>query len=153
MGAPFSRRCSRRIKTQVLPVRHSSAAIMFFVSLSAWESIMRLTCSVVRRLVAPRSSLAACKPWLALSPPLTACALSLAALEEQDGNLAEVHVEEVLRLVRHKGAEVAAHNAVPRGAELLVELATRWQETQHRRVSDSSKQPPTRVLVPPAPPS
>jgi hypothetical protein len=48
------------------------------------------------------------------------CALS--ALEEQDGDLAEVEVDEVLGLVGDVRSEVAADDAVPCGVVLLVEL-------------------------------
>ena len=47
---------------------------------------------------------------------------SLTRLEQQDRDLAEVEVDEVLRLVGHVRTEVAAHNAVPRRVVLLVEL-------------------------------
>merc|ERR1712014_179554 len=45
-----------------------------------------------------------------------------ARLEEQDGHLAQVEVDEVLRLVRHVGPEVPAHDGVPGWVILLVEL-------------------------------
>jgi len=48
--------------------------------------------------------------------------LDLSGLEEEDGDLAEVEVDEVLGLVGDVGAEVAAHDAVPGGVVLLVEL-------------------------------
>lgn len=47
---------------------------------------------------------------------------SLTTLEEKDGDLAEVEINEVAGLVRHVGAEVAAHDAVPGGVVLLVKL-------------------------------
>merc|ERR1740117_450363 len=43
-------------------------------------------------------------------------------LEEQDSHLAEVEVNEMLRFVRHIGAEVAADDGVPSWVVLLVEL-------------------------------
>lgn len=46
----------------------------------------------------------------------------LAALEQEDGDLAEVEVDEVARLVRHVRAEIAAHDAMPRRVVLLVKL-------------------------------
>jgi len=48
--------------------------------------------------------------------------LDLSRLEEEDGDLSEVEVDEVLGLVGDVGAEVAAHDAVPGGVVLLVEL-------------------------------
>ena len=49
-------------------------------------------------------------------------AMHSAGLEEKDGDLAQVEVDEVLRLVGHIGAEVTADDAMPGGVVLLVEL-------------------------------
>merc|ERR1719384_1260470 len=46
----------------------------------------------------------------------------LSRLEEEDGNLAKIEVDEVLGLVRDVGAEIAAHAAVPGRVVLLVKL-------------------------------
>jgi len=48
--------------------------------------------------------------------------IASAGFEEEDGHLTEVEVDEVLRLVRDVRAEVAAHDAVPSGIVLFVEL-------------------------------
>ena len=47
---------------------------------------------------------------------------TLPRLEEKNGDLAEVEVDEVLRLVGNVRAEVAANDCVPRRVVLLVEL-------------------------------
>ena len=46
----------------------------------------------------------------------------LSALEEQDGHLAKVKVDEMAGLVGDVGAEVSSDDAVPRRVVLLVEL-------------------------------
>lgn len=46
----------------------------------------------------------------------------LAALEQQNGHLAQVEVDEVARLVRHIRPEVSPHNAVPCRVVLLIKL-------------------------------
>ena len=46
----------------------------------------------------------------------------LSRLEKQNGDLAQIEIDKVLRLVRDVTAEVAADDAVPRGVVLLVEL-------------------------------
>jgi hypothetical protein len=48
--------------------------------------------------------------------------MKLAGLEEKDCDLTEVEVDEVLGLVGNVGAEVAAHDGVPRGVVLFVEF-------------------------------
>ena len=47
---------------------------------------------------------------------------SSARLEKKDGNLTKIEVDEVLGLVGDVGTEVSAHNAVPCGVVLLIEL-------------------------------
>lgn len=46
----------------------------------------------------------------------------LARLEEEDGNLPQVEIDEVLRLVSHVGAKVPANDAMPGGVVLFVKL-------------------------------
>ena len=48
--------------------------------------------------------------------------LRSAGLEEKDGDLTKIEVDEVLGLVGHIGAEVTADNAMPGGVVLLVEF-------------------------------
>ena len=48
--------------------------------------------------------------------------LRLTTLEEQDGDLSQVEIDEVLCLVGHVTSEVPSDDAVPGGVVLLVEL-------------------------------
>ena len=48
--------------------------------------------------------------------------LRSAGLEEKDGDLTKIEVDEVLGLVGHIGAEVTADDAMPGGVVLLVEF-------------------------------
>merc|ERR1712146_148130 len=54
--------------------------------------------------------------------PLALQEPGLARLEEEDCYLAEVEVDEVLRLVCDIGTEVSTHDAVPCGVVLFIEL-------------------------------
>jgi len=55
-------------------------------------------------------------------PPLTTRARPSAGFEQEDGDLAQVEVDEMLRLVRDVGAKVAPDDAVPRGRVPPIEL-------------------------------
>jgi len=48
--------------------------------------------------------------------------LHLARLEEKNCHLSEVEVDEMLRLMRHVGSEVATDDAMPSGIVLFVEF-------------------------------
>jgi len=60
--------------------------------------------------------------WKNKLPPCTDQDQDLSRLEEEDGDLSKVEVDEVLGLVGDVGAKVAAHDAVPGGVVLLVKL-------------------------------
>ena len=47
---------------------------------------------------------------------------NLSALEEKNGNLAKIEIDEVLGLVGYVGSEVPSDNAMPCGVVLLVEF-------------------------------
>lgn len=47
---------------------------------------------------------------------------SLTALEEKNGNLTKIEVNEVLSFMCHVTAEITTNNAVPSGVVLFVEL-------------------------------
>lgn len=49
-----------------------------------------------------------------------------ARFEQQNGNLAQVEIDEVLGLVGHVAPEVSSHNAVPGGVVFFVKLLE-WQ--------------------------
>lgn len=53
-----------------------------------------------------------------------------ARLEEQDGHLAQVKVNEMLRLVGDVAAEVPPDNAVPGGVVLLIKLLKQVQKSK-----------------------
>jgi len=46
----------------------------------------------------------------------------LSALEEEDGDLAQIEVDEMFRLVGYVGTEVSSNDAMPGWVVLLVEL-------------------------------
>lgn len=48
--------------------------------------------------------------------------LRSAGLEQENGHLPQVEVDEVFRLVGHVAAEVPSHNAMPRRIVFLIEL-------------------------------
>jgi len=50
------------------------------------------------------------------------CKKHLTGLEEEDGNLAEIEIDEMLGLVGDVGAEIAANDGVPGGVVLFIEL-------------------------------
>lgn len=52
-----------------------------------------------------------------------------ARLEKQDGHLAQVEVNEMLRLVGDIAAEVPPHNAVPGGVVLLIKFLKKIQKS------------------------
>ena len=54
--------------------------------------------------------------------PAQICRQGSARLEQKDGNLTKVEVDEVLGLMGDIGAEVAAHDAMPGGVVLFVEF-------------------------------
>merc|ERR1719504_497996 len=53
---------------------------------------------------------------------LNSLASTSSRLEEKDGDLSQIEVDEVLGLMGDVGAEVPAHHGMPRGVILLVEL-------------------------------
>ena len=70
--------------------------------------------------------------FLTLRPPCPAepQIKSSAGLEKEDGHLAQVEVDEMLRLVGDVAAEVPAHDTVPCGVVLLVKLLQKGTQTK-----------------------
>jgi hypothetical protein len=83
------------------------------------QSVTRVDARQCRGQRLPQLGPSAANNWRS-SPSRRASASS--GLEEQDRHLPHVQIDEVLRLVRDVAAKVAADDAVPRGAVLLVKL-------------------------------
>ena len=89
--------------------------------------------------------------------------MRLSGLEEQDGDLAEVEVDEVLGFVGDVRAEVAPDNHVPGWVVLFVEflldvrgnvlfdVELRWKEDDVKMVRKTSLYPPLRSPLRPRP--
>lgn len=63
-------------------------------------------------------------------PPTGAGLEPLAGFEQQNRHLAQVEVNEVLRLMRYVATEVPAHDAVPGGVVFLVKFLGKKQKRE-----------------------